>query len=219
MRPAGWSPLRGLEPTPAEARKWLSDELHRSDYRSPWLDSALGWIRDQLTRLLDGVNGLANSGFSLLVTLLVAVVAIAILGWVLPKMRREAVVARRDGAVLVDPTITSSSYRRLATQAYAEGRYDDAVVDGFRAIAKDASDRTLLDDSPGRTAREVSLGLARPFPQLAERLANCANVFDAVRYGHRGATADQAGQVLGLDSELARTRPMLLSSPLQDASV
>jgi len=219
MRPASWSPLRGLEPTPAEARRWLSDELHRSDYSNPWLDSALRWIGDQLAKLLDGVNELANSGFSFVVTLLVALVTIAILAWVLPKVRRESTVARKDGGVLVDPTITSSTYRKLAAQAFADGRYDDAVLDGFRAIAKDTSDRMLLDDAPGRTAHEISLGLAQPFPQLAERLAHCANLFDAVRYGHRRATADQAGQVLRLDAELATTRPMLLSSPIQNASV
>mgnify|MGYP001793207630 FL=1 len=119
----------------------------------------------------------------------------------------------------LDPTIAAGTYRGLAARAFADGRYDDAVLDGFRAIAKDTSDRTLLDDSPGRTAHEVSLGLARPFPDLAERLVQSANVFDAVRYGHRRATADQAGQVLRLDAELVNTRPVLLTSPLQHASV
>jgi Domain of unknown function (DUF4129) len=214
MTPASWSPLRSLDPSPAEARKWLSDELHRSDYHNPWLDSALRWIVDQLTKLLDGANKLANGGLSLVVTLLVALVTIALLVWVLPKVRREPVVGHPDGAVIVDPTITAGSYRDLAARALADGRYDAAVLEGFRATAKDMSDRTLLDDAPGLTAHEVSLELSRPFPDFAGRLAQSANLFDAVRYGHRSATKDGAAQVLRLDSELAKARPVLLALPL-----
>jgi hypothetical protein len=40
-----------------------------------------------------------------------------------------------------------------------------------------------------------------------------------VRYGHRCATADQAGQVQQLDTELVGTRPLLAASPLQDLPV
>ena len=214
MTPASWSPLRSLDPSPAEARRWLSDELHRSDYHNPWLESSLRWIVDQLSKLFDGANKLANGGLSLVVTVLVALVTIALLVWVLPKVRREPVVATLDGAVIVDPTITAGTYRDLAARALADGRYDAAVLEGFRAIAKDMSDRTFLDDAPGLTAHEVSLELSRPFPDFAGRLAQAANLFDAVRYGHRSANQDGAAQVLRLDSELAKARPVLLTSTM-----
>lgn len=219
MTPVSWSPHRGLDPTPGEARKWLSDELNSSDYRNPWLDSVIRWILEQLAKLLDGANNLASSGLSPVITALVAVVVVFLLVWVLPKVRRDSVSARPDGAVLMDPTITPSTYRTLAAQAFADGRYDDAVLDGFRAIAKDTSDRTLLDDAPGRTAHEVSLELAQPFPGHAGRLAQAANAFDAVRYGHRRATADQASHVMQLDAELLKTRPVPATSSLQDLTV
>ena len=215
MTPASWSPLRSLDPSPAEARKWLGDELQRSDYHNPWLESLLRWIGDQLSKLLDGANRLANGGLSLVVTVLVALVTIALLAWVLPKVRREPVVARPGGSVIVDPTITAGTYREMAARALADGRYDAAVLEGFRAIAKDMSDRTLLDDAPALTAHEVSLELSRPFPDFAGRLAQAANLFDAVRYGHRGANQDGAAQVLRLDSELAVARPVLLALSLQ----
>ena len=214
MTPASWSPLRSLDPSPAEARRWLSDELHRSDYHNPWLESSLRWIVDQLSKLFDGANKLANGGLSLVVTVLVALVTIALLVWVLPKVRREPAVATPDGAVIVDPRITAGTYRDLAARALADGRYDAAVLEGFRAIAKDMSDRTFLDDAPGLTAHEVSLELSRPFPDFAGRLAQAANLFDAVRYGHRSANQDGAAQVLRLDSELAKARPVLLTSTM-----
>ncbi len=219
MAAAGWSPKGGLDPTPAEARRWLGDELSGPDYHDPWLDTAIRWILDQLGKLLDGANNLANSGISPVITALMAVATIALLVWVLPKVRRNPVAARPDGAVLVDPTITASTYRMLASAAFDDGRYDDAVLDGFRAIAKDMSDRTLLDDSPGRTAHEVSLELAQPFPDHAVRLAQAANMFDAIRYGHRLATSGQAGLVRQLDAELVKTRPAPVAASLQDLTV
>ena len=217
MTPLSWSPLRGLDPTPVEARDWLEQELHRSDYQSPWLESAIRWVLDQLRRLLDGAGHVA--GLSPLITVLVALVVIALLAWVLPKVRRESVVARTGGAVLEDLTITSQHYRDLASRSRRERRYDDAVLDGFRAIAKDMSDRRVLDDAPGRTAHEVSLALAQPFPDHTGRLARAADAFDSVRYGHRRATADQAGEVQRLDAELVKTRPVLAAPPLQDLTV
>ena len=198
MTPASWTPHRGLDPTPAEARKWLSDELQGSSYHDGWLSSAIRWILDQIGKLLDGANHLANSGLSPVITVLVALVAIALVVWVLPKVRREPFLDRPGGPVFVDPTITASTYRKLASRAFEDERYDEAVLNGFRAIAKDMSDRTLLEDAPGRTAHEVGQKLAQPFPDQARRLAQSADIFDAVRYGHRRATADQAGQVLSL---------------------
>lgn len=219
MTPSSWSPHHSLDPTPAEARQWLSDELSGSSYDTPWLESVTRWILDQLAKLLDGINNLTNGGASTIITVLVAWVVIALLVWVLPKVRRESVVARPDGAVLDDLTITAGTYRSLAAQSFAEGRYDDACLDAFRAIAKDMSDRTLLDDAPSRTAHEVSKALALPFPDHADALAQAANMFDAVRYGHRRATVEQASLVLQLDTELVRTRPVQATSPLQDLPV
>jgi len=217
MTPVSWTLFRGLNPTPPEARAWLRQELHGSDYQSPWLDSMSRWIVDQLRKLLEGAGHLA--GLSPVITVLMALVVIALLVWVLPKVRREPVVAVSGGAVLENVTITARRYRDQAAQALRDGRYDEAVLDGFRAIAKDTSDRRVLNDAPGRTAHEVSLALASPFPDHADRLSRAADLFDAVRYGHRRASAHQASQILELDAELVTTRPQLLASSLGGMSV
>jgi len=219
MAPLIWSPQRwsiplSLDPTPPEARDWLTRELEGSDYRESPLQSALRWI----DRLLNGVGG-GGPAVSLVITVLVALVVVALLVWVLPKVRRESGIARSDGAVLEDLTITARAYRDRAAQALRAERYDDAVIDGFRAIAKDMSDRTLLDDSPGSTAHEASVALAPCFPDHADRLARAADLFDAVRYGHHRASADQAHVVQHLDAELVTTRPVLTASPLQGQPV
>ena len=211
MTPPSWGPLRGLSPTPPQAREWLKQELQGSEYRSPWLESAQRWVANLLSSLLDGARNLA--GLSPLITALIAIVVIAFLAWVLPRVRREPAVLGPAGAVLEDLTITSQHYRDLASRSRRESRYDDAVLDGFRAIAKDMSDRGVLDDAPGRTAHEVSLVLSSPFPRHADRLAGAADLFDSVRYGHRHANADQATRIYRLDAELAATRPILAPTP------
>jgi hypothetical protein len=207
MTLTSWSLVGGLSPTPPEARTWLRQELSGPDYQSPWQETAIRWILDQVRKILDGAGQLA--GLSPLITVLIAVVVIALLVWVLPRVRREPSVSAPEGAVLEDATTTSRHYRDRAAQALRDGRYDDAVLDGFRAIAKDMSDRSLLDDAPGRTAHEVSLALSSPFPDHAGQLARAADLFDAVRYGHRRAGASQAGQVLELDADLVTARPVL----------
>ena len=214
MTLASWSLARALSPTPAQARSWLTQELHGSDYHGAWLDSLGRWISDLMAKILQDASHVA--GLSAAITVLIALAVITVLVWVLPKVRRERVVAPTDMAVLADQRITPSQYRDLAAQALREGRYDDAVLEAFRAIAKDMSDRGVIDDAPGRTAHEVSLALTSPFPDHADRLVRAANLFDSVRYGQRRPSPSQAGQVRDLDAELARTRPLLsMSSPAE----
>jgi hypothetical protein len=205
--PPSWSPRQGLNPTPPQAREWLTRELHGVGYQDPWLESAIRWVLDRIGKFLEGAQKLA--GLSPVFTALVALVVVALLAWVLPKVRREPVAAAPGGGVLESLAFTASHYRALAAAARRDRRHDDAVLDGFRAIAREMSSRTLLDDAPGRTAHEVSLSLASPFPDHAERLARVADLFDAVRYGHRHASGQQAEQVHLLDEDLARARPQL----------
>lgn len=205
--------MRGLSPTPPQARAWLTQELAGANYQSPWLDSAGRWMAEQLNNLLSGARRL--TGLSPLITVLIALVVMALLTWVLPKVGRQRLAPGSSDGVLEDKTVTAGHYRDLAARACADRRYDDAVLDGFRAIAKDMSDRTLLEDTPGRTAHEISMALAAPFAAHAERLAGAADLFDAVRYGHRHASAGQARQIQALDAELATTGPLLATSLLE----
>jgi Domain of unknown function (DUF4129) len=184
-----WTPVRGLDPSPDQAREWLAQELNRSSYRGSWLESLLRWVLRQLNNLLDGVSRVG--GLSPVITVLVALVVITLLGWVLPKVRRESAAAGAEWAVLRELTTSAATYRDRAARAFTNDR----------------------------PAHEVSLALGHPFPGQAERIGHAADVFDSVRYGHRGVTAEQADAVQKLDAELVRTRPKLAASPHQDAAV
>jgi hypothetical protein len=218
MTARNWTLARALDPTPPEGRDWLTEELQGPDYQSSWLESAIRALVEQLRDLFDGADQLLNNVLSPVITVLVALLVIGLMAWAIPRVRRES-VARPDGAVIEDPRTTSRMYRDLAAEALREGRYDDAVLNGFRAIAKDTSDRTLLDDAPGRTAHEVSLALAPRFPDHAHGLARAADLFDSVRYGHRRSTQEQALYVQQLDMELVRSRPALTAPMTQNLPV
>jgi hypothetical protein len=73
-------------------------------------------------------------------------------------------------------------------RAVREGRWNDAVIDFTRAIAREAADRTLLSDAPSLTAHEIGAQLAPVFPEHAEATARTMDLFDSVRYGRYAAT-------------------------------
>ena len=72
--------------------------------------------------------------------------------------------------MLTDEAITAAELRARAEAALAEGRHEDALVDGFRALAVRQVERGRLDDTPGATAHEVAGVLAREYPDRGPRV-------------------------------------------------
>jgi hypothetical protein len=203
---------RALEPGPDQARSWLQAELRAATYhQEPLVDRLWRWLMDRLDALSATPGHL--SGVPTLVTVLVTLLTAGLVLWVLPRVRRERSVRRLAGAVLEDPGVTAAQYRERAAGARAAGRYGDAVLDSFRAMARDMANRTLLDDAPGRTAHEVSVAVATAFPRFAHDLSRAAHLFDSVRYGHGSAGPQQAEDVAALDTALARSRPAPATAP------
>ena len=196
-----------LDPTSPEAREWLEEELRKPVYREP--EGLLERLWDWLGRLLSGAEG--TGGLPGWTIWLAAAVALAVVGLVVVRSlraeRRMAVTPA--GAVHEGSARSAAEHRAAAAAALAGGDPDIAVVEGYRALARSALERTLLDDLPGRTAHEVALALAPVFPHDAARLASAADTFDAVRYGRRAAGEDAARAVVTLDTDLAATRPLL----------
>jgi hypothetical protein len=131
---------------------------------------------------------------------------VGLLGWLLSRSRRTARARDDDRAVLTDEVISADELRARAEAALADGRHEDAVVDGFRAVATRQVERGRLADAPGATAHEVAVALGHEFPHLRERVDAGGALFDAVLYGDRPATAAQAESVITLDDELLARR-------------
>ena len=197
-----------LDPSSPEAQQWVRAELAGSEY----VTEPSVWQRffEWLSSLFDGRSGpglLPSWGVVLVVAVLLAVVALVVLRLVRP----EAVTRRRASATapVDDEGLNAADYRRRARESTDRGDWDAVLLDGYRAIATSAVERTLLSELPGRTAHEVSIALAPVFPTHADALASAASSFDDVRYGHRRTTKAQAMATTELDTELLRTRPAL----------
>lgn len=194
-----------LTPSPDEARSWLRQELARPEYqREGPLERAWAWVQEMLARAADGAAGIGP------LRLLVVLALFALLAVALVALLTRARVGRRAAStarpVLEDHLVSAAELRRRARDAFADERYDDALVDGFRALTSAQIERGVLDDLPGTTAHEVAVALEVVFPGRHDDVARAAYHFDLVRYGDRRATRDQAAAVLALDESLAGAR-------------
>ena len=205
-----------LDPTSPEARQWLEDELRKGIYREQegLLSRLWGWLRD----LLLGAGGGGLPAWTAWLAVLVAVAVVALV--VLRSLRAERRMTRPPAEGVLDgPSRTAGQHRSDAGRALAVGDADTALLEAYRAIARSAVERTLLDDLPGRTAHEVAVALGPVFPASTRALADAADAFDAVRYGRRAAGLDTARAVLDLDATLAAARPVLAGpAPLPGTS-
>ncbi len=194
-----------LTPSPDEARGWLRRELLDPDYqREGILERAWAWIQETLGRAVEGAASIGPlvTLLSLLVFALLALALVLLLG----QARTNRRAARAARPVLDDPTVGAAELRRRARQAFDEERYDDAVVDGFRALTAGQVERGRLDDLPAATAHEVALALESAFPDRRADVERAALLFDLVRYGDRRAGRDQAAGVLALGESLVTAR-------------
>lgn len=194
-----------LDPTGDEARSRLRRELLHPEYHERNVfEQILNGLDRMVSSLIDGAaKAPPLSTFAAIVAFLLLGLALA---WLLSRARRTPQAARRAGPVVEDAAVTAAELRTAAERALAEGRNAEALVDGFRALTVRQVERGWLDDRPGATAHEVAGALASTYPDQRQRVSGSATLFDAVRYGDRPATRDQAADVLALDDALAGRR-------------
>ncbi len=203
-----------LDPSADEARSWLREELSRSVYSDEpgWGRRALRWVLDRIEDVLDGGGTMGATGSLLrfvIFLVVIGLVALVVVGLV-RGFRPEGRVrggGRGGRGVLDGDDRSAAEHRADAATALAAGRWDAAVVAAFRAIARAAIERTVLDDSPGRTADEVATQLGPVFPAHRADLERASRSFDDVFYGGLAAEESAARQVVATDSAVAATRP------------
>jgi hypothetical protein len=190
-----------LEPSGAEGRSLLRAELLKKEYHDQHLwQRLLAWLGRLFDRSVGAASG--SSPATVFLTMLLAALLVVGLLLLLTRLRRDRRVRVRAESVLPDDRPSASSLRRRAEEALREERYDDAVLDAFRAVTARQIEHGALDDQPGLTAHEVSLGLAAAHPPLADAVRRGADLFDATMYGHRPAAREDAVRVLALDDSL-----------------
>jgi hypothetical protein len=194
-----------LDPTPDEARSRLRRELLRPEYNEQnLLQRFMRWVERQVGR---GLEAAADAPpLSTLAAMVILVGLVVLVGWLASRARLTARSRAEERPVLTEEQVSADELRARAEAALAAGRHEDAVVDGFRALALRQVERGRLTDTPGATAHEVALALGGEFPHLRERVHASGALFDEVLYGDRPATAQQAAGVLSLDDQLLARR-------------
>ncbi len=194
-----------LDPTGSEARSKLRRELLRPEYHDQnLLQRFLNWVSRKVSSGIDQAS--QAPPLSTLMAMLIFVALALALGWLASRARRTARDRGAKPGVLTDEVVSADELRARAEAALEAGRFEEAVVDGFRALAVRQVERGRLTDTPGATAHEVADTLAVEYAALADRVRASARLFDEVLYGERPATREQATSVLALDDDLVVRR-------------
>ncbi|QYJ04060.1 DUF4129 domain-containing protein [Nocardioides panacisoli] len=194
-----------LDPDGDRGRSLLRDELADPQYYSDDLiERALTWI----SRWLDGLVDTATraDGLSAFLAIVVALALLTALLLLAGRARRTTRLERADRAALPRERVSAAELRDRAEAALAEQRHDDALVDGFRALAVRQIEHGRIADVPQATAHELAHELAGRFPDHGPAIAALADTFDAVLYGDHTATGGRARDALALDDLLAGVR-------------
>lgn len=200
-----------VTPSPEQAHQWAVDELSKDVYnqRESLWEMFTRWLSERFNSL-QGIG----SNDSRLITIVVVAVLIAVVIAILFAVRRagrlsSAVGSRRGSTeVLLDDARSAADMRSAAQVAAASGNFSLAVVERFRAIARSLEDRTILEERPGRTAREVCFDATPRLPQFADDLRWAADLFDVVCYSEADADRNQYERMVLLDDAIAAARPV-----------
>jgi hypothetical protein len=194
-----------LGPSGSEARSKLRRELLYPEYHQQNLfQQVFSWLLRKVGSGLDRAS--QAPPLSTLMAMLIFVALALALAWLVSRARHTARAKDEKRPVLTEETVTADELRARAEAALEAGRFEEAVVEGFRTIAVRQNERGRLSDTPGATAHEVAETLAREYVPMADRLRRSARLFDEVLYGDRPATREQAGSVLALDDDLVVRR-------------
>ena len=200
-----WLVTVPVQPDRGTARDWAVQELSRREYQDAQpglLERLLNWFWHLNDKVHLGVEAPPVPALVLIVLAVAAVVTYAI--------RRSgglhATARRKAAVVLPDRPSTAADHRAAARRHTDAQQWDLAVVEWFRAVARELEERALLNPQPGRTALEVARDGGSARPDLAAELLTAAHYFDDVSYGHLAVGESAVAALRELDDRLTTTR-------------
>lgn len=201
-----------VTPDGDEAREWAERELSDPAYAEAQptaFDRIARAILEFLGSLFStDVSGGWGSTFALIAAITVAaLIIVALLVWGLPRARRRAAapVATLFGE---SDERGADDLRRAAASAADAGRWDEALILRFRALARGLAERGAVSTPPGATVHAFARSAGRVFPAAADELESAASAFDDVRYLRRPGSRDDYEQLRRLDEQLMAARPV-----------
>ena|SRR5215218_5331324 len=197
----------GRDQAAAEAAKELSKAAYRESGGS-LIERAISKVLEWIGDLLDSLTGASpngHAGLAMLIGLVVLVIVVVLWRAGVLRTSHKTTQAVFDTA----KPRTAAEYRAQSEQEAASGDYALAVRSRFRACVAELTERTILDERPGRTAYEVVADAGRAVPTLREPLQPAALAFTEVVYGNRAGTPERYAVVVAADNA-ARTAKVLV---------
>lgn len=202
-----------VEPGREEARGLAIRELAKREYAEAQPDLAervIRWVIDKLTSVELPAGPGPAIGVTLLLLLAAAAIAFAVTRYGYLGLRGRR---REDRSVLGTSTLSAAEHRSAAESHATAERWAPAVLERFRAVARELEERAVLTRQPGRTADEIAQSASRWLPSLADGFRSAARIFDDVRYGDRPGSAAGYARIVELDDAVRRTRPTETDQP------
>ncbi|WP_244970807.1 DUF4129 domain-containing protein [Gordonia jinghuaiqii] len=208
-----------LDPGNDEARQWAERELSEPEYQPPepsWLDRLVerfwNWVGENIFDWFGGSDTVRAIVLVLAIALVLSLIVV-----VVRHVRRNPRAPGTPGGtrsekVLQGTPRTADELRSEAENDYAAGDYNASVIAAVRALARRSIERELLADVPSLTAHEVAVNLSPRFPSSSTALREATDLFDAIAYGDRYASAGSARAVLDLERAVASARPAEVGS-------
>lgn len=197
-----------VDPDADTAREWAREELADPIYHQgeSLLQRAIDWVMERLEEAQGALAGLDFRVATVVLLAAIVIGALIVLAVVGPvrRARRE----RESTEVFVADARTAAELRASADALAADGRWDEAVLDRFRAILRSLEERVVLAERPGWTADEASAEAAVAFPASADDLRRASRLFDDVCYGDLHAGPQDEAWLRTLDRTLTDTRPV-----------
>ena len=186
-----------------ELTKRILSEAQFHQPAKPWLTRLSDWLSREITRLLDTLASGTESGFIAWIIVGIAVAGAALL------LRRFTRRIQRDPGIAVEHTIapkrTASDWNALAAAHRQAGQWREAVRCGYRAMVATLAERGVVDEVPGRTAREYERLIDRNLPGATVAFGDATDLFEAVWYGDRETGAEE-------EESLRRLREQVLQA-------
>lgn len=178
--------------TAAHVRELTERILSEAQFHQPakpWLARLGDWLSKEISKLLDTLASGTDAGLIAWVIVGVAVALAAVL------LRRFTSRIRRDPGIAVEHTITpkrtATDWNSLAAAHRQAGEWREAVRCGYRAMVATLAERGVVDEVPGRTAREYEELINRNVPGATEAFGDATDLFEAVWYGDRETGAEE----------------------------
>ncbi len=197
-----------LEPTREEAQETLREELADPEYQRELsgpvreaFDAVVSWISERAVTI--GGAEIPFGPILLMVLLAVAILLCVLL--VRPRLQRAG--GTGDELLDAETGISAEDLRFRAGAHAGAGKLDEAFRDLFRSIVRSAEERAILSEQAGRTASEAASAVAGVFPEHAQQIRRCGELFNLSHYGGRSLSSEDYERLRAVEETLRDSEP------------